>query len=192
MALLVFPLPIYAMMTREKAWNDDSNIYDSGDVQGFSNWVRPLYRYTMPVSLYNEISQNSLWNFWDKVKGRMTPFLMKDPYDNAVNSAVVANSGFVQGGSLYICDAVNSFPVRADTTTIGSLWSVLSGFVTLGTQFSYSQDSGILTVNTKALNDVWAVRSVSYYKKVKFNSQYTETAIMWNTFATALTFIELP
>lgn len=192
MALPTFPFsPLYATMTRQKAWNENSNVYDSGDVQGFTNWVRPLYRYTLPISLYTEIKQSSLWAFWDIVRGTTLPFVIKDPYDNCVNSVLAVDSGVTNAATAFLFDT-NSYFVRADTMAIGSLFSALSGYVTLGTNYNYDRDSGLLTVVAKATNDVWGARSMSYWKKVKFNSQMVENDLMWNTFATALTLIELP
>lgn len=192
MALATFPFsPLYAQMTREKHWNDQQNIYDSGDIQGFSNWMRPLYQYTMPISLFLDTKQQSLWRFWDQQKGTVTPFLIKDPYDNAVNSVLAVRSGITNAATLYLFD-INSYFVRADTATVGSLFSVLSGYVRNGVEYSYAQDTGLLTVNTKVSNDTWGVRSMSYWKKVKFSSQYVETAIIWNMFTTQITMMEMP
>jgi len=183
--------PLYASMTRTKFWNEISNTYDSGDVQGSTGWTRPLYRYTMPVSYMNEIKQSSLWAFWDAVQGTTQPFLIKDPYDNAVNSVLAVRSGITAGSTLYLFDTASRF-IRADTTTVGSLFSALSGYVSAGSYYQYDRDTGLLTCTSKATADVWGARSVSYYKKVKFNSQMVETDVIWNVFATQLTFIELP
>lgn len=193
MSLPTFPFsPLFAAMTREFSWNENNNVYDSGDQQGSTNWIRPLYRYTMSISLYNSIKQSSLWSFWNNVTQGMTkPFLVKDPYDNYISSIIVAGNAATNGQTGYIFDA-NSFMVRADTTTIGSLTSALSGFVKLGSQYSYAQDTGIFTVNTKVTSDVWTANSVSYWKKVKFGKTYTERQLLWGTFQTDLSFNELP
>lgn len=192
MVMPTFPFsPLYAEMTRSKMWNDNNNVYDSGDQQGFSNWVRPLYKYTMPIKLYTEIKQSSLWSFWDSVKGQTLPFVMKDPYDNYVGSVMAANSGVVSASTLFLFDT-NSFFIRADTTTISSLFSSLSGYVLIGSNFQYDRDTGLMTVTSKATNDIWGARSVSYWKKAKFNAQFEEQEIMWNSFTTTLVIMELP
>ena len=115
----------------------------------------------------------------DSVKGGTYPFLMKDPYEFAVSSVLAANSGVVQPTTLQLYDT-RSFFVRADTTTVGSLFSSLSGYVRLGQQYNYDQDTGVFTVNTKAINDVWGVRSMEYYRKCKFDGDYSDSAVIWN------------
>ncbi len=193
MTMMTFPFsPLYAAMTRQKSWNENSNVYDSGDIQGFTNWVRPLYRYTMPISLYNEIKQSSLWAFWDFVRGTTDPFLIQDPYDNYVASVMAVRSGLTSAATVFLFD-INSYFIRANTgVCVFSLASTLSGYVRNGVEYTYARDTGLLTVNTKAITDVWGARSVSYFKKVKFNSQMVESEMLWNTFGTQLTFIELP
>lgn len=195
MALPVFPYsPLPATMVRSKSWNDDMIMYDSGEAQGFSNWIRPLFRWSFPFKLLLPAQQSSLWAFWDDRRGRTRPFLMKDPnpQDSWVNSVLAVRSGITNAATLYLYDT-NSYMVRADTTTIGSLLSTLSGFVNLGTHYSYDQDSGILTVNTKAANDVWSGRSFSYYRKCRFAAPYNEQQVIWGVFAVDnVSIIELP
>ena len=193
MGLPTFPFsPLFAAMTREFDWNENKNVYDSGDQQGSTNWAKPLYKYTMNISLYNQIKQSSLWAFWNlQTKGMTKPFLIKDPYDNYVSSVIVAGNAATNAATGYIYDT-NSFSIRADTTTISTLTSALSGFVTLGHEYSYLQDTGIFTVNTKVTSDVWTAHSVSYWRKVTFSKKMTEAQILWGTFTTALTFDELP
>lgn len=191
MSLPIFPLnPLPGGLTRTKNWNESVTTYDSGVKQGDSNFVRPLFQWTIPVSLFTEIKQSSLWAFYDTTHGMQRPFLLKDAYDYRINSVFLCGTGFVSG-SLYIHD-VNSYMVRADTTTIGSLFSSMSGYVTLGSEFTYDQDTGIMVVNTKATNDVWSVRSAQYYKKGSFTAPYQEISPMWNVFQTAFTVEEWP
>lgn len=191
MSLSIFPLsPLPGGLTRTKNWNENVTTYDSGVKQGDTNWVRPLFQWTVPVSLFTEIKQSSLWSFYDVTHGMTRPFLLKDAYDYQVTSVFLCGSGFTVG-SFFTRD-VNSYVVRCDTTTIGSLFSTLSGYVTLGHEFSYSQDSGVITVNTKASGDVWSVRSMEYFKKGSFSTPYAETSPMWNIFQTQFTIEEWP
>lgn len=182
MALPIFPLsPMPAGMTRWKDWASDKQQYDSGLMIGFSPWTKPLYHYSFPVKAMNELKQAPLWAFVDTVKQTTYPFLMKDPYDYRVNSVLAVRSGLTNAATVFLYDT-NSYMLRADTTTIGSLSSTLSGFVRLGVQYQYSQDTGILTVSTKGVADVWGVRSMQYWKKVSFGSPWKEQAIIWNIF----------
>jgi hypothetical protein len=191
MALLTFPFsPLPAGTDRFKNWNEEDITYDSGDSQGLTAFFKPLYEYNMPMQGYTEVKQSSLWSFWDKVKGKVTPFLMKDPYDNNVSSVLAVRSG-ISTGTLFLYD-VNSYMVRADTTSIGSLFSALSGYVNLITNYTYDQDSGVLTFVTKSNTDVWGARSMAYFKKVKFTGAYREASPIWNVFHTNLSLKELP
>lgn len=192
--LPVFPYsPMPGGITRQAFWNENVTTYDSGVDQGFSNYAKPLMLYTIPLSLYNEIKQSSVWQFFQNTTRGMTkPFLVTDPYDRWIAPVTVVRSGFTSGASLHFCDA-NSYSVRVNTTYIGSLTSALSGYVRLGVEYGYDVDAGILTVNTKATSDVWTNgQTVSYFRKVRLTSPFVETAAIWNIFGSALTLKELP
>lgn len=192
MALLTFPFsPLPAGTERFKSWGESDVLYDSGERQGLSPYIKPLYEYSLPLHNYTEIKQSSLWAFWDSVKGRTSPWLMKDPYDYIVNSVMGVRSGITNAATVFIFDT-NSYMVRPDTTTIGSMFSTLSGYVRNGFEYSLDQDTGLVVVNTKATTDVWGVRSMQYYKKVKFASDFKETSPMWNIFNATLQVKEMP
>jgi hypothetical protein len=183
----IFPVsPLPANIDRNAFWKVDKVKYDSGARQAMSTFVRPLYRYRIPIPVYNEIKQSSLMYFWNQVKGETLPFFMKDPYDYWVNSAIVVRSGLISAATIYMYDA-NSFKIYPDTTTVGSLFSSLSGYVTAGSEYNIEQDTGILRVNTKATTDVWRVTSIQYFRKCALEQTYNERAIIWNIFGTELT-----
>lgn len=192
--LPIFPYsPMPGGMTRQAFWNSNNQTYDSGVQQGFTNFIKPLFRYTIPLSLYNEIKQSSVWPFFrDTTRDMALPFLIKDPYDQFSAPVTAVRSGLTNGASLMLYDT-KSYSIRVDTTSIGSLSSTLSGYVRLGVNYNYSVDSGILSVNTKGATDVWTYPStVSYFRKVKLTSPFVETAAIWNVFGAALTLAELP
>lgn len=178
----IFPVsPLPAGLDRTRNWKTDGNQYDSGAYQAMTTFSRPLMNYSIPWQNMTEQKQQLLMTIVDSVKGRTFPFLMKDPYEYQVASVEVGDSGTTNGATLQIYDT-RSFFVRADTTTIGSLFSATSGFVTLGTEYDYDQDTGVLTVNTKDFGDVWGARSMEYYRKCVFKEDYRETAVLWNIF----------
>jgi hypothetical protein len=192
MSLAIFPAsPLPADLGREKAWGENQIIYDSGAMQSDTAYVRPLYRWNVPFKNYTEVKHSSLWLFWDQVKGRTFPFLMKDPYDYFVDSVMAVRSGITNAATLNLYD-LNSYMVRPDTLFIGSLFSTLSGYVRNGVEYSLDQDTGILTVNTKAVTDVWGARSMFYFKKCTFRAPFVEKSPLWNVFGTELTIWELP
>lgn len=185
--------PMPGGMQRTPFWNENNQTYDSGVQQGFTNYVKPLFRYSIPLSLYNEVKQASIWTFFrDTVKGQTKPFLIKDPYDMWVQPVTVVRSGLTNGSSVFFCDT-NSYMVRVDTLYISSLASVSSGYVRLGIEYGYDTDTGVLNVNTKAAGDVWTNgQTVAYYRKVKLAAPFTEASAIWNVFAAQLNLQELP
>jgi hypothetical protein len=181
MTWLVFPLsPLPAETTRERDWGENTFNYDSGAFQGMTPYQKPLYMWDIPFKNINELKQGPLATFVDSLRGMVTPFLMKDPYDFRVNSVLSVRSG-INTGTFYIYDA-NSFFVRPDTTYIGSMFSSLSGFVLLGTNYAIDQDTGVMSIITKSNTDAWGVRSLQYYRKCVFDSRYRERNVMWNQF----------
>jgi hypothetical protein len=108
-----------------------------------------------------------------------------------VNSVMGVRSGITNAATSFLFDT-NSYMVRADTTTVGSMFSTLSGYIRNGFEYSYDQDTGLLTVNTKDITDVWGVRSMQYYKKVKFISDFKETSPLWNVFNATVQVKEMP
>lgn len=174
----VSPLP--AGLDRTRVWKTDGNQYDSGAWVAMTTYVRPLVKYSIPFVNFTEVKQALLATLADSVQGTTLPFLMKDPYEYQVSSVLAVDSG-VGAGTLQLYDT-RSFFVRADTLSIGSLFSSKSGFVTLGAEYGYDQDTGIFTVNTKATDDIWGVRSMEYFRKVHFSADYRDTAVIWNVF----------
>lgn len=183
MALAIFPTsPLPANLSRTRNWNDDVVTYDSGMAQGLSTFVRPLFIFNIPYRNVSENQQGSLTNFIDTVKNGASPFLMKDAIEFRVNSNLAVGAAVTDADTLQLFDT-RSFFIRADTTTIGSLFSADSGYVRLGVEYNYEQDTGLLSVVTKDVGDVWGVRSLQYYRKCRFVRPYTDTAIIWNQFS---------
>lgn len=180
MSYPIFPVsPLPAQTDRTRFWKSDNVTYDSGAYQGMTTFQRPLMKYSVPWVNFTEVKQAQLVSIVDSVMGPTFPFLMKDPYEFGVSSVLAAGSGVISGASLQLYDT-RSFFVRADTTTVGSLFSSLSGYVRNGIEYSYAQDTGLFTVNTKAINDVWGVRSMEYFRKCVFGGDYRDTAVLWN------------
>lgn len=174
----VSPLP--AGIGRTRDWKTDGQRYDSGAWQAMTTYTRPLFQYQIPFQNINEVKLGLLTTLADSVQGTTLPFLMKDPYEYQVSSVLAVASG-VSAGTLQLYDT-RSFFIRADTTTVGSLFSALSGYVKLGTNYNYDQDTGILTIITKSNTDAWGVRSAEYFRKVHFANNFQDQAVLWNIF----------
>lgn len=192
MALNIFPAsPLPAGLDRERFWNENITKYDSGARQGLTPFLRPLLRWSVPWKNINEIKQAAISSFWDLQKGMTTPFLMKDPDTFRINSALaVATNELTNPVSTGLFD-VRSYFIRADTTTIGSMTSALSGFVVLGTDYDYDQDTGMLTVHSINSGDFWTVSSAQFFHKCAFANAYKEKMIIWNQFSVRLEIEEI-
>lgn len=190
--MLIFPSsPLPGGLRRTKQWNGNNITYDSGANQGFTAWKKPLYRWDVPWQNINDVKQGVLSTFADSVRGTVDPFLIKDPYDYKVGSVQFVNSAQTEGGTLQTFDT-SSFSIRVDTTFIGSLTSALSGFVTLGAEYDYDQDNGVLTVNTIDAIDIWSNPStIEYFRKAKFDGNYADVSPIWNQFNVQLVIKEI-
>jgi hypothetical protein len=192
MALNIFPSsPLPAGLDRDKDWGENITKYDSGARQGLTPFQRPLHRWSVPWKNINEIKQAAISSFIDLQKGMVTPFLMKDPDTFRVNSVLaVATNQLTNPVSLNLFDT-RSYFIRADTTTIGSFTSALSGFVVLGTDYDYDQDTGLLTVHSINSGDYWTVQSAQFFHKCAFAAKYKEKMIIWNQFSMRLEIEEI-
>ena len=193
MVLAIFPTsPLPAGMTKVQDWNETDTEYDSGAAQGLTSYLRPLMRYTIKFKNINEIKNESLQLFIKQQRNGVTPFLMKDPdpLDYRINSVFVTSGDVTEPVSMNIFDT-NSFFVRVDTTTIGSMTSNKSGFVTLGSEYDYDQDTGLLTINSIDTDDFYTASSLQYYRKCKFTSDFTQVAVIWNQFSISLAIKEI-
>lgn len=187
----IFPVSPLPAMTRNFNTNVNVARYDSGARQAFSAWKKPLYEWNMNFQNFNETKQNTLTSFAKDMFGPLTPFLMKDPYDRYVNSVLLCSTNQTNGSTLQTFD-VKSFSVRIDTTDISTITSNLSGYVSLGTEFDYDQDSGILIINTIASNDFWSItNTVEYFRKVAFKEDYSDASRIWNIFNSTIQIEEL-
>lgn len=192
MALPIFPSsPLPGGLSREANWNFNRVYYDSGASQGFTSWTQPRYEWRVQWQNVNETKQNTIAHFVNvTLKGGVNAFLMKDPYDYVVNSVLVVGTG-VTAGSLQTYD-INSFHIRVDTVYIGSMTSTLSGFVTLGTDYDYDQDTGVINITTKNTTDEWSlVDSSQYFRKCVMERNYQDTSPIWNIFQIPLQIREI-
>lgn len=188
----IFPTsPLPAGLQREFNWNENVMRYDSGARQAVTPYVQPLHKWSVPWKNINEIKESQLSSFFNLQKGMTTPFLMKDPIDFRINSIFVTSGDVTEPVSTTISDFAGFF-VRVDTTTIGSMTSNKSGFVTLGSEYDYDQDTGQLTINSIDTDDFYTAASLQFFHKCAFASKYRETGIIWNQFSVRLEIEEIP
>lgn len=192
MALAVWPdSPQPAGQSMEPTWGEHVTEFDSGAYHATTTRGRPLYKnWNIPWRNIPQTKRDTILGFVNSMRSGGTPFLVKHHHDYRVNSVLAASAGYVSGTSFFLYDT-NSFFIRADTTTIGSLSSTLSGYVTLGAEYSYDQDTGIITANTINASDVWGVRSAEYYRKVYIKRNYQESGILHEQYSARIEFSEV-
>jgi hypothetical protein len=162
----------------EPDWGDINVRFDSGAHHGTSTYARPLYtNWSIPWKNIPQTKRDTILGFVNSMKAGATPFLIKHHKDFRVNSVLAASAGYTAGTSFFTYD-VNSFLIRVDTTTIGSMFSSLSGWVTLGSEYNYDQDTGIMTADSIDVTDVWRIESAQYYRKAYIRRNYQETGII--------------
>ena len=192
MALSIWPdSPQPAGQGMTPNWGDDSVRYDSGGHHGVTSYGKPLYtNWTMPWKNIPQAKRDTILDFVNSHKMGATPFLVKHHQDFRVNSVLVASAGYTAGTSLFTYDT-NSYMIRVDTTTIGSLTSTVSVFVVLGTDYTYDQDTGILTATSINVGDVWTASSLQYYRKAFISGKYQETGIIEGQYSGRITIDEI-
>lgn len=175
MTFHIFPTsPLPANFGRVKDWGGSNNRYDTGMSQGTTALTKPLYKFSfngvnMPVS-----QQSSLSRFEDIVRNTMTPFWIKDPYDqyDFADGRTIVRTNQVDPSTMFFRNS-NSYHYWPDSATFsGWLTSNLSGTLIFGTDYVLDQETGIVTFSLSAVGSDWyfVANTVSYFKKVKFSS----------------------
>ncbi len=192
MALAVWPdSPQPAGQSMEPEWGEIVNRFDSGVHHATTTYARPLYSdWAIPWKNIPQAKRDTILGFVNSMRAGTQTFLVKHHKDFRVNSVLAASVGYTAGDSFFTYD-VNSFLIRADTTTIGSLFSTLSGFVTLGSEYQYDQDTGIMTADSIDVTDLWRIESVQYFRKVYIKRNYRETGIIEGQYSGAITLDEV-
>lgn len=189
MTLAIFPTsPIWANISREPMWSEEVFWYDSGVRQASTPWSRPLYRYNVRGQNYNEIKQSSLHSFWNTLFGRVTPFLIKDPYDHLAGAITQPTSTNQASGDGFFFINENGWRTIPDSADL-YLEDPASGQLISTSHFVMSQDNGFCSL-LAPVSSVW-VASFSYFRKAAFNAPMVESSPIWNSFNTNLVINEL-
>lgn len=182
--MLIFPSsPVWAGIQRLPMWSEETTNYDSGVRQGSTPWVRPLYRYQIGATNYNEITQSSLHAFWNSTKGGTTPFLFKDPYDYQAGNITQPSSTNMNSGDGFFFINENGWKTLPDSSNL-YLSDPASGQLLPSSHFVASLDNGFCTMLVAVSSVV--VGSFEYFRKVSFDSQMSEASRVWNNFSTNL------
>lgn len=187
--LPIFPTsPLPAALDREPFWGNNVTQFDSGLYQGSTPYLKPLYRYNMSFQNIPRSKQSSLHAFYNARKGKMSPFLMQDPYDySATGGVVVATGTNVSSFLLANSDGWTLFPKSGSIL----LTSNLSGNLTQGSHWVMNGDNGIIVASMRPTStDYWFIKSAEYYRKVVF-SNFAENSSIWNQFSAQISIMEI-
>lgn len=189
MSYPIFPVsPVPADFGRTINWGGNSVKFDSGVRQANTAFVRPMYNYNMNFRNMPPEKRELILTLVQSVRGRIFPFWFPDPYDY-VNSAQLVSSGVTVGSFNVVNEYGHS--IRPSSTQVSTLYSTLSGYVSRNVHYTYNFNSAFITVISKNSTDVWAVKSLSgLFKKCSFDSNYSDTAVLWNIWNANINFTE--
>jgi hypothetical protein len=171
----IFPTsPLPANFDRQKEWGDSDNFYDTGLAQATTALTKPLYTFNFNAVNMPMSQQSSLSRFEDIMKSGLTPFFIKDPYDqyDFSDGRTIVRTNQVDPSTMFFRNS-NSYHYWPDSATFsGWLTSNLSGTLIFGTDYVLDQETGIVTFSLAAAANDWysVANTVSYFKKVKFAS----------------------
>ena len=171
--------PLPAAMDREPFWNNNTTRFDSGKYQASTPYRKPLYRYTFSIGNFPRSKQSSLHAFYNTLKGKMTPFLMQDPYDYSSPGGIVVATGTAPTSFMLINSSGWSLFPKSGSVL---LTSNLSGNLTQGSHWVLDGDTGIIVASMRPTSaDYWYVKSAEYYRKVVFTN-FAESSPIWGQF----------
>lgn len=184
--------PAPADFTFEPVWASDDTRYESGGGQSATTYFKPLYEYTVNYQNAQGAKVTSLEAFWNLVKGHVTPWFWTDPrsQNHYVTSAdlttIVASRRlyrfYTQGNSWRCIPASGAFTFR----------STLSGALTQGVHYAFSQDNGTVTIFSASVNssDSYSWNG-TYFKKVRFDRNFRPSSRIWDNYQFSLEFYEV-
>lgn len=192
----IFPnSPLPANFERVQQWRESGTEYDSGMGQATTALTKPLYDFSFNPQNIPRSQQSSLSRFLDDGKGRVTPFWIKDPYDqyDLNDGRTIVRTGQVDPSTMFWRNA-NSYHYWPDSATFsGWITSNLSGTLIFGTDYVLDQETGIVTFSLSAVgSDFYTVaKTVDYFKKVVFTSPLRSVSPkVWEQFNMSVTMKE--
>jgi hypothetical protein len=190
-SLQIFPVsPLPANISRRLLWGENVVEFSAGGQQASTAWAKPLMRWSVPFTNVACGDRESLYRFVQTQRGRLRPFLFKDPDDMHVNSVGI---GFTAGVASFYLRDTQSYTIRPDSAAL-TIWTVDSGALTPGSHFLLDQDTGVVTyVLTPSASDSWSVRSTDFFRKAVFGQDYRDASPrVWSQFSINVAIKELP
>lgn len=175
---------------REPMWNTEGTMYETGVAQFSTTYFRPLYNYRISYENAQDGRRKLLEDFWNDRKSGTLPFLFTDPktehhYVGSTQTGYFVSS---RAGRFYDANSWRVMPMSGSFT----FYSVLSGVLTHGIHWSYSQDNGTFQVFTTAINsnDAYWWHG-TYGKKCHFEKNFRPRSKLWGNYAFTVEFYEV-
>jgi len=192
----IFPnSPLPANFERVQQWRESGTEYDSGMGQATTALTKPLYDFSFQPRNIPRSQQSSLSRFYDAGMARVTPFWIKDPYDqhDLSDARVVVRTNQLDPTTTFWRNS-NSYHYWPDSATFsGWITSNLSGALIFGTDYVLDQETGIVTYSLMATGSDWytVAKTVSYFKKCVFSSPLRSVSPrVWEQFNISVTMKE--
>jgi len=191
MVLPVYPnTPAPADYDREPVWAVEGTRYETGVGQFSTTFHRPLYSYNLVYQNAQDDRRKQIEDFWNDRKSGTLPFLWTDPKTEHHYVGSIQTGYFVTSrqGRFYDVNSWRVIPMSGSFT----FHSVLSGALTHGIHWSFSQDNGFFTVFTTAINsnDAYWWHG-TYGKKVHFDKAFKPKSRLWGNYNFVVSFYEV-
>lgn len=188
----VYPnTPPPADYSREPKWATEDTIYDTGDSQSSTTWFRPLYDYRLNYNNAQSARRKQIEDFWNQQKGSVKPFLWVDPKTEHHFVSSAAAGYFVTSRQSRFYTAAESWRV-IPASGYFSFISALSGTLTQGVHYAYSQDNGVLSIFSASVNSADSYRwSGTFYRKVRFSRDFRAGSRIWDNYEFTVEFGEV-
>lgn len=181
-SLQIWPVSPMPLMSRQIDWGTTGQRFGTGRQQSSTTFARPLMKWQIPFTNVTCVDRRAMYDFYNDpgIRGSTGRFLMMDPDDFEVSSSGVA---FVTGVNTFYARTNQGYYVIPASGHI-NLFSVLSGEMTNGVDYTLDQDTGIITrVIAFNATDSWSVQSTDFFRKCKFDGNYTDASPrVWSIF----------
>lgn len=191
---MVYPVyphsPPPANYDREPLWNSEGSMYETGAAQFSTTYFRPLYNYRLSYENAQDTRRKLIEDFWNGRRGGTLPFLFTDPktehhFVGSINTGFFVTS---RAGRFYDTNSWQVIPMSGSFT----LFTTLSGALTNGVHYAYSQDNGTFAIFTTALNSSDTYRWWGTFgRKCHFEKSFRPASRLWGNYNFTVEFYEV-
>lgn len=190
-SLQIWPVSPMPLMSRQINWGDTTAKFGTGRQQSTTTFARPLLKWNVPFTNVTCVDRRRMYDFYNDpaIRGGVGRFLMMDPDDFQISSAGVAFTTDVNTFYARTFQGYYTIPASGHF----NLYSVESGELVNGLDYTLDQDTGIVTyVLTPSATDSWSVQSTDFFRYCRFDGSYTDASPrVWSIFNISLTVEEV-